>query len=421
MRRRRAVVVGGGIAGLVAARVLSDHFDSVTVFEKDARIGSTSPRTGAAQGAHLHVLLQRGQEILQTLFPGIEQALAHCPTIDWAADTKWETARGACPRYPSEILTKSLSRPFLEGTIYSRVAQRSNVIFQKTHVEKIELRGGLAEHLECVDHTRHSADLFVLAGGQHFPLQRMLASFPIEEQTLASPIGISYRSIFFKTDTLNFGDFKQYYYQLSLPKDSLGAVICPVEDGQSIATIIEYGGTRSPKTDLDGFLELAKEVPGGKFTQILANGAPLSAVSVFHKPSMYLRRPHRVSRFPENIFTLGDVFCSLNPAFAQGMTMALEQALLLQKNLETAKLSSRKFHRKSAQSARLPFLLSKIGSSTENGIAERYLHEFLTRCQKSVRLHKKFLNVFHLKASYGSLVDLAALGSALFPFGNSRG
>ena len=31
-----AVVIGGSIAGLLAARVLADHFDKVTIVERDA-------------------------------------------------------------------------------------------------------------------------------------------------------------------------------------------------------------------------------------------------------------------------------------------------------------------------------------------------------------------------------------------------
>lgn len=88
----RAVVVGGGIAGLVTARVLSDYFSSVVILDKDKKAGSPGPRSGVPQGPHLHVLLQRGQGILRTLFPGIESAFnVHlCPTIDWSAFAKRE-------------------------------------------------------------------------------------------------------------------------------------------------------------------------------------------------------------------------------------------------------------------------------------------------------------------------------------------
>ena len=138
---------------------------------------------------------------------------------------------------------------------------------------------------------------------------------------------------------------------------------------------------------------------------------------IANKPSMYLRRMHRISCFPTNVFTLGDAFCSLNPVFGQGMTLALEQALLLQKGLQRLGYSSHEFHRKSAERTRLPFLLSKLGANIENGISQkylqRYLQSFLRRCQSSTQLHKSFLRVLHLKASYGSLLDPLSLIASL--------
>ncbi len=81
MKREKAIVVGGGFAGLIAARVLADHFQTVVVIEKDRRAGCDAPRMGVPQGAHLHVLLKRGQRILTRLFPEIETQFekAGCP------------------------------------------------------------------------------------------------------------------------------------------------------------------------------------------------------------------------------------------------------------------------------------------------------------------------------------------------------
>jgi len=39
MQGKRAVVIGAGLAGLMAARVLADHYDSVVVIEKDQLTG----------------------------------------------------------------------------------------------------------------------------------------------------------------------------------------------------------------------------------------------------------------------------------------------------------------------------------------------------------------------------------------------
>ena len=58
-RRRHAVVVGGSLAGMLAARVLSDHFDIVTLLERDRFPETPAARKGLPQGRHVHALLER--------------------------------------------------------------------------------------------------------------------------------------------------------------------------------------------------------------------------------------------------------------------------------------------------------------------------------------------------------------------------
>ena len=56
----QAIVVGSGMAGLVSARVLSDHFDQVTVIEKDPAPTAPAFRPGIPQGRHFHALIPGG-------------------------------------------------------------------------------------------------------------------------------------------------------------------------------------------------------------------------------------------------------------------------------------------------------------------------------------------------------------------------
>jgi hypothetical protein len=53
-----AVVLGGSMAGLLVARVLADHFDQVSIVERDALPDNAEPRKGVPQGRHLHGLLK---------------------------------------------------------------------------------------------------------------------------------------------------------------------------------------------------------------------------------------------------------------------------------------------------------------------------------------------------------------------------
>jgi flavin-dependent dehydrogenase len=53
-RRRHALVVGGSLAGMLAARVLSGHFDDVTLLERDDFPETPTGRKGLPQGRHAH-------------------------------------------------------------------------------------------------------------------------------------------------------------------------------------------------------------------------------------------------------------------------------------------------------------------------------------------------------------------------------
>src|SRR5689334_5523934 len=66
-----AVVCGASMAGLLAARALSDFYESVTVIERDALPEEPIQRRGVAQGHHLHALMSRGSRALEELFPGL--------------------------------------------------------------------------------------------------------------------------------------------------------------------------------------------------------------------------------------------------------------------------------------------------------------------------------------------------------------
>ena len=72
---RHAVVVGGSMAGMLAARVLTDHFERVTVLERDLLPDAPAPRKGLPQARHLHILLMRGQLAFEHLFPGLIEEL----------------------------------------------------------------------------------------------------------------------------------------------------------------------------------------------------------------------------------------------------------------------------------------------------------------------------------------------------------
>jgi 2-polyprenyl-6-methoxyphenol hydroxylase-like FAD-dependent oxidoreductase len=110
-----AVVIGGSSAGMIAARILADHFTAVTLLERDSYPETPQPRKGVPQSRHLHVLLARGGMILEQLFPCLRAALeaAGGEPLDAARDIDWLSRAGPGLRFASAIRIIACSREFL--------------------------------------------------------------------------------------------------------------------------------------------------------------------------------------------------------------------------------------------------------------------------------------------------------------------
>src|SRR5262245_62265971 len=125
-----AIVVGGSMAGLLAARVAANHFDQVTILERDRLPGAgPSHRRGVPQAHHLHILLMRGQAIFEQLLPGLTDDLqdAGAPRIDSAQDLVWRNPAGWGVRYQSELTKLAFTRDLLDWHVRQRLARLARV------------------------------------------------------------------------------------------------------------------------------------------------------------------------------------------------------------------------------------------------------------------------------------------------------
>ena len=119
---KHAIVVGGSISGMLTARILADHFDQVTVVERDQLPEGPDVRKGAPQARHAHGLLVRGREIMERLLPGIvaEYLEAGAVLTDlgqaaWYHHGVWKT------RFKSGQMHIALSRGLMEWKVRERV------------------------------------------------------------------------------------------------------------------------------------------------------------------------------------------------------------------------------------------------------------------------------------------------------------
>ena len=138
----RAVVLGGSMAGLLAARVLADAFAEVVIVDRDKLTGVTTARRGVPQGRHMHGLLARGQQILDELFPGFtaEAIAAGIPTGD-LGELRWFFNGLRLRPNSTGLVCVSADRPVLESHVRARVAALPNVSF----IEECDIVGLQAE------------------------------------------------------------------------------------------------------------------------------------------------------------------------------------------------------------------------------------------------------------------------------------
>ncbi len=126
----RAVVLGGSIAGLLAARVLSDHFERVVIIERDVFPDGPTTRKGVPQAHHIHGLLLRGRELVEELLPGVtEELVGHGARRCSRSPATPRVLRpfGWTPVFDSNLRVISSSRELLEWVVRTRVLAHPNI------------------------------------------------------------------------------------------------------------------------------------------------------------------------------------------------------------------------------------------------------------------------------------------------------
>src|SRR5262245_40771297 len=118
------------MSGLLAARVLADAYQRVTVVDRDPLPGHGADRKGVPQGRHAHALLPRGAQILGELFPGLLAGLAAggVPVLRAPREFRFFLgghllSQGGEPGEP----VYAQSRPYLEHQVRDRIRALPNV------------------------------------------------------------------------------------------------------------------------------------------------------------------------------------------------------------------------------------------------------------------------------------------------------
>jgi 2-polyprenyl-6-methoxyphenol hydroxylase-like FAD-dependent oxidoreductase len=127
----QAVVLGASMAGLLAARVLSERFGQVVVIERDVLPPAGEHRRGVPHGRHVHGLHPRGREILEELFPGFTASLTASGAVcgDVLGNVRWQLSGHQLRQATIGLPGLLASRPFLEGHLREMVRRLPGVRF----------------------------------------------------------------------------------------------------------------------------------------------------------------------------------------------------------------------------------------------------------------------------------------------------
>ena len=341
---RQAVVVGAGMGGLPAARVLADFFEHVVVLERDPLPLDASHRIGIPQGRHTHALLAGGQQALADLFPGFEQdlAVAGAVPVDTGSDLRFERPGFDPPRTRDlGLVVRAMSRPLIELTVRQRVNKYPNILIRE-HCQVQCLvatpNGGTVSALRFENNEGRSetlsADLIVEASGRGNLVNRALEAVGrCRPEETAIGVDITYATAVFAVPDDASPDWKAVATFDPPTEGGLAAVMFPLERDRWIVTLVGRHGEKPPG-DRDGFLAYAQRLRTPTIYDAIKKAEQLGEIARFGFPTSFRRHFDRLVEFPRGLLPFGDSICRFNPVYGQGMSVAAQEARLLRELLE---------------------------------------------------------------------------------------
>ena len=426
-----ACVLGAGMAGLLAARVLSESYRSVTVVERDQLPDHPRDRRGVSQGRHLHTFLSRGTLVLAELFPGVleEMAAAGAVVVNdgdlsriYARVGRCELKRSGRLADPGVLTLCLASRPFVEFHVRRRVEALANVAFLDEHevIDPLVVADAVTG-VRIVNRTNGmvtalDADLVVDATGRAPRTPAFLEGSgygrPAEKRS-PSAVGYSSQRFALPEGRLN----KQLVMSNQGPSQPTALLLACEHDTWMLAVgrSTHVGGAPA---DFATMLALVQRALPSAIADALGGAQPVGEIAMLRNPAAVWRRYDRMARFPRGLLVMGDALCSLNPIHGQGMTMAALQSLTLHDCLRCGDrdLAQRFFHA-AAQDIGPTWArnqaIDRVPANRKQSVRQRLLDQIvratLTAAAYDTTVTERLLRVSHLIDPPARLGDPALL------------
>jgi 2-polyprenyl-6-methoxyphenol hydroxylase-like FAD-dependent oxidoreductase len=343
-RMGRAVVLGSGYTGLLAAKVLSTHFDEVLVIERDSESEAkrVTPRNGAPQGGYAHFLIPLGLDAVTKIFPQFTRQLVlnGAREVDLFADIRL-VVDGVCgPRFKSDRTVYLMGRPLIDKTIRDLVKECPNIAFQyETEAKGLiynneaqKISGVILKDRKNLQVTNLPGDLIIDATG---PFSR--CSEWLEEIGLKKPpveeLQIDYNQIAcrarFKEDfnpdwmytIFRKSGFKKGGYFMRIEDD---------EDGKPqwhFAVVTHFGeALEKSKEDFD---RLSSQLEDRQFGEAAKNAMTLTEIGQYRVPKIRRKSFSKIEASLQGLVAIGDAQCVWAPHTGLGLAMGAMEVLAL--------------------------------------------------------------------------------------------
>ncbi|WP_131767620.1 NAD(P)/FAD-dependent oxidoreductase [Candidatus Protofrankia californiensis] len=436
--RGHAVVLGASIAGTLAARVLADSYQRVTIVERDV-LPEVEQRRGAPQGRHLHGLMECGRQIMEELFPGLTAELGErgAPMTEVLVKSRWYLSGLQVHPTPTGLTSLLASRPLLESVMRARATALPGVcVRQRLTAVGLITAPGEANRVAGVrvvptgDGSRNdafdggaptdgtnpadarpdrteviSADLVVDATGRGSRAPQWLTEIgqhqPSQERI---DIDLGYSSCTFRRRPEHLGGDIGVVVS-TMPGQRGGGAIALEGDRWHIT----LGGMLGdhPPTDHEGFRAFAATLPVPDIHELVTQAEPLGD-PVPHRFRGSLRRHYEDLRMPpEGFLAIGDAVCSFNPLYAQGMTVAAQQVQALRDCLCSDEPAlPRRFYRQAARLIDTAWQMSSNADLNHPGVQGRrtlrirlvnaYLHRVRIAAHADPTVARTFMRLANL-------------------------